>query len=85
VDFQGREQRCAGLPRVVNRQVAAGLIASSIKAPVEGPWIDRRPVVTVNTMRTAHSGEVGSRLLATVRAEMTSSNSGTPDNPAGVA
>ena len=46
VDFQGREQRCAGPPRVVNRQVAAGLIASSSKAPVEGPWIDRRPVVT---------------------------------------
>ena len=39
----------------------------------------------VNTRRTAHSGEVGSRLLAAVSAEMTSSKGGTPDNPAGVA
>ena len=48
--------------------------------------VNRRHVVDpVNTRWTAHSGEVGSRLLAAVRAEMTSSNGGTPDSPAGVA
>ena len=47
VDFQIHQQRCAGPPRIVNRHVAdTGLIAASSKTPVEGPWIDRRPVVT---------------------------------------
>jgi hypothetical protein len=47
VDFQGRQQRCAGPPRVVNRYVAGtGLIAWSRRAPAEGPWIDGRPVTT---------------------------------------
>ena len=40
VDFQIHQQRCAGPPRIVNRHVAEiGLVASSSKAPVEGPWI----------------------------------------------
>jgi hypothetical protein len=39
----------------------------------------------VNTAWTAHSDAAGSRLLAAIRAEMTSLNGGTPDNPAGVA
>jgi hypothetical protein len=46
VDFQIHQQRCAGPPRIVNRHVAdTGLIASSSKTPVEGPWIDGRPVL----------------------------------------
>src|ERR1035437_1492656 len=47
--------------------------------------VNRHVVDPVNTRWTAHSGEAGSRLLAAVRAEMTSPNGGTPDNPAGVA
>jgi len=46
VDFQIHQQRCAGLPRVVNRHVAnIGLVASGSKTPVEGPWIDGRPAL----------------------------------------
>ena len=46
-DFHVHQQRCAGPPRVVNRQVAdAGLAASRSRKPVEGLRIDRRPVVT---------------------------------------
>ena len=43
------------------------------------------PWLPVNTRWTAYSSEVGSRLQAAVRAEMTSPNGGTPDNPSGVA
>ena len=89
MDFQVHQQRCAGPPRIVNRHVAdAGLIASSSKTPAEGLRVRRStrvPWLPVNTRWTAQSGDAGSRLRAAVRAEITSPNSGTPDNPAGVA
>ena len=43
------------------------------------------PWLPLNSRWTAHSGEAGSRLLAAIRAEVTSSTGGTPDSPAGVA
>jgi len=62
----------AWLHRAVKRRLR-------VRGSIGVPWLP------LTTKWTAHSGDAGSRLLATVRAEMTSPNGGTLDNPAGVA
>src|SRR5665811_1241288 len=59
-------------------------MSGASSASYSAPGIDLTHEVSARHARTAHSGEAGPRSRAAASAVMTSTNGGTPDNPAGV-